>query len=106
MANSIDLYLNNALQLGASDLILAEGLVPAVRVAGLVRTIPDASKLEFGDLEKFLGPLDGENGAFRGGPISNGVSAIHVKRLVKWRSFIRLEWRLQIWLRFLSRILL
>lgn len=68
MANSIDLYLNNALQLGASDLILAEGLVPAVRVAGLVRTIPDASKLEFGDLEKFLGPLDGENGAFRGGP--------------------------------------
>ncbi|MBP5247535.1 MAG: Flp pilus assembly complex ATPase component TadA [Fibrobacter sp.] len=68
MANSMETFLNYALQVGASDLILSEGLVPAVRVSGLVRQVPDASKLEFGDLEKFLGPLDGENGAFRGGP--------------------------------------
>ncbi len=68
MANSMDTFFNYALQVGASDLILAEGLVPTVRVAGLVRAIPDATKLEFGDLESFLGPLDGENGAFRGGP--------------------------------------
>ncbi|MCI6874320.1 MULTISPECIES: ATPase, T2SS/T4P/T4SS family [Hallerella] len=71
MANSLDTFLNYALQIGASDLILAEGLVPAVRIAGQVRMIPDAPKLEFGDLENFLGPLDGESGAFRGGPWEN-----------------------------------
>lgn len=68
MANSLDSILEYALQVGAVDLILAEGFSPAVRLAGRVRCIPNAEKIAFGELESFLGPLDGENGAFRGGP--------------------------------------
>lgn len=68
MAESLEKLLEYSLQIGATDLILAEGLQPAVRMAGLVRAIPDAPGLSFGDLEKFLGNLDGENGMFRGGP--------------------------------------
>lgn len=68
MSSQIEKYLNETVQSGASDLILAEGLLPAFRVAGEVCPVPGAEKLEFGALEGFLGSLDGENGAFAGGP--------------------------------------
>lgn len=68
MANSLDSVLEYALQVGAVDLILAEGFRPALRIAGRVRSIPNAEPLAFGDLERFLGPLVGESGSFRGGP--------------------------------------
>lgn len=68
MASSLDSVLEYALQVGAVDLILAEGFLPALRIAGRVRNIPNAETLAFGDLERFLGPLGGESGSFRGGP--------------------------------------
>lgn len=68
MSSLIEKYLNETVQSGASDLILAEGLLPAFCVAGEVCPIPDAEKLEFGALESFLGSLEGENGSFAGGP--------------------------------------
>ena len=68
MENSLDGVLEYALQVGAVDLILAEGFVPSLRIAGRVRNIPNAEKLSFGELESFFGPLVGESGAFCGGP--------------------------------------
>lgn len=68
MEKSLDNVLQYALRVGAVDLILAEGLVPALRVAGQVQFIPGAEALAFGDLEKFLGPLAGESGQIVGGP--------------------------------------
>lgn len=68
MANSLDSVLEYALQVGAVDLILAEGFIPALRIAGRVRNIPNAEKLSFGELESFFGPLVGESGSFCGGP--------------------------------------
>ena len=61
-------FLDYALQVGASDLILAEGCVPAVRLLKQVRAIPEAPRLEYGDLEQLTGVLAGESGCFRGGP--------------------------------------
>lgn len=71
MANSLDSVLDYALQVRALDLILAEGLVPAIRIGGRVRSIPNAEKLEFGELERFFGSLGEENGSFCGGPWAN-----------------------------------
>ncbi len=68
MADSLDSVLEYALQVGAVDLILAEGFLPALRIAGRVRNIPNAEPLAFGDLERFFGSLAGESGSFRGGP--------------------------------------
>lgn len=68
---SVETFLNYALQVGANDLILAEGLVPAIRLGLQVRAIPDAPKLEFGDLETFFGGFAEESGVFRGGPWEN-----------------------------------
>ncbi len=68
MAVEMETFLDYALQVGASDLILAEGLVPAVRLSKQVRAIPEAPRLEYGDLELLTGVLAGESGCFRGGP--------------------------------------
>ncbi len=68
MADVLDSVLEYALQIGATDLILAEGFAPAVRMAGFVRAIPDAPSLAFGDLSRFLENLNGDCGMFRGGP--------------------------------------
>lgn len=68
MVKTLNGVLEYALKIGAVDLILAEGFSPAVRIAGNVQLIPKAEPLEFGELENFLGPLDGECGLFCGGP--------------------------------------
>ena len=68
MASEIESLLEYALNVGASDLIVTEGAPSAVRFAGRVCAIPDASVLPFGTLAEFLGALEGESGTFVGGP--------------------------------------
>ncbi len=93
MANSLDGVLEYALQVGAVDLILAEGFVPALRIAGRVRSIPNAEKLSFGELESFFGPLVGESGAFCGGPWAKTEwCVILAKLLARWPFCGLSEW--------------
>ncbi len=71
MEISVESFLEYAVMAGATDLILAEGLVPAVRIASNTYAIPDAPAIPLGTLEKFTGPLPDESGAFCGGPWCN-----------------------------------
>ena len=71
MASEIESLLEYALNVGASDLIVTEGMPSSVRFAGRVCAIPDSSVLPFGSLAEFLGALEGESGTFVGGPWSN-----------------------------------
>jgi len=71
MASEIESLLEYALNIGASDLIVTEGAPSAVRFAGRVCAIPDASVLPFGSLVEFLGSLEGESGTFIDGPWHN-----------------------------------
>lgn len=71
MATEIESLLDYALQIGASEVIIAEGSSAAVRVAGKVCVIPDAPAVEFGALRSFLGSMDAEYGTIIGGPWCN-----------------------------------
>ena len=71
MVNILDNCLNYALQSGASDVVLADGYVPSVRIAGSLSPVPEMGKMAFGDLESMLGSLEGECGVFCGGPWQN-----------------------------------
>jgi twitching motility protein PilT len=80
MAAEVETFLDYALEVGASDLILAEGLVPAVRILSRVCAIPEAPALKFGDLEKLTGVLNGESGSFRGGPWGGRLWCVRYSR--------------------------
>lgn len=71
MATEIEALLEYALNIGASEVIVSEGLASAVRLAGRVCTVPDAPVVESGAVAEFLGDLDGENGSMVGGPWVN-----------------------------------
>ena len=71
MATEIEALLDYALNIGASEVIVSEGLSPAVRLAGRVCTIPDAPVVESGSIVDFLGAQDGESGSMVGGPWVN-----------------------------------
>ncbi|MCI5600742.1 MAG: ATPase, T2SS/T4P/T4SS family [Hallerella porci] len=77
---NLNVCLNYALQSGATDVILAEGFVPNVRIAGSLHAIPETEKLSFGDLESALGSLEGECGAFIGGPWQNANWRVRYSR--------------------------
>ena len=77
---NLNVCLNYALQAGATDVILAEGFVPNVRIAGSLHAIPETEKLSFGDLESALGSLEGECGAFIGGPWQNANWRVRYSR--------------------------
>lgn len=71
MATEIEALLEYALNIGASEVIVSEGLSSAVRLAGRVCAVPDAPVVESGAVAEFLGELDGENGSMVGGPWVN-----------------------------------
>lgn len=71
MATEIEALLEYALNIGASEVIVSEGLSPAVRLAGRVCAIPDAPVIESGTIADFLGGLDSEYGSMVGGPWVN-----------------------------------
>jgi twitching motility protein PilT len=71
MATEIEALLDYALNIGASEVIVSEGLSPAVRLAGRVCTIPDAPIVESGSIVDFLGGLETESGSMVGGPWVN-----------------------------------
>lgn len=71
MATEIEALLDYALNIGASEVIVSEGLAPAVRLAGRVCSIPDAPIVETGSVASFLGGLDAEYGSMVGGPWVN-----------------------------------
>lgn len=68
MATEIESFLDYALNIGASELIVTEGAASAVRLAGNVCVIPNAPAVSVGELNNFLGSLEGESGVFVGGP--------------------------------------
>ena len=71
MATEIEALLDYALNIGASEVIVSEGLSPSVRLAGRVCTIPDAPVVERGSIVEFLGELEAESGSLVGGPWVN-----------------------------------
>lgn len=71
MATEIEALLEYGLNIGASEVIVSEGLSSAVRLAGRVCTVPDAPAIEPGSVVEFLGKLDGESGSLVGGPWVN-----------------------------------
>lgn len=71
MATEIEALLEYGLNIGASEVIVSEGLSSAVRLAGRVCTVPDAPAVEPGSVVEFLGKLDGESGSLVGGPWVN-----------------------------------
>lgn len=66
MATEIESLLEYALNVGASELIVTEGAVSAVRLAGKVCAIPDAPAIEVGGLRSILTSMDGESGTIMG----------------------------------------
>ena len=68
MAAEIESLLEYAVNTGSSELIVTEGAVPAIRLAGQVCAVPDAPVIPFGSLADFLGSLEGESGSRIGGP--------------------------------------
>ena len=67
MAAEIESLLEYAVNTGSSELIITEGAVPAIRLAGQVCAVPDAPVIPFGSLAEFLGSLEGESGSMIGG---------------------------------------
>ena len=68
MATEIESLLEYVVNTGSSELIITEGAVPAVRMAGRVCAVPDAPVIPFGSLVEFLGALEGESGSMIAGP--------------------------------------
>lgn len=68
MAAEIESLLEYTVNTGSSELIITEGAVPAIRLAGQVCAVPDAPVIPFGSLAEFLGSLEGESGSMIGGP--------------------------------------
>ncbi len=68
MATEIESLLDYVMNIGGSELIVAEGAPSAVRLAGKVCRIPDAPAVGFGALREFLGSVEGESGSLIGGP--------------------------------------
>ncbi|WP_407443659.1 ATPase, T2SS/T4P/T4SS family [Fibrobacter sp.] len=71
MATEIESLLEYVLNIGGSELIVAEGSLSAVRLSGKVCGIPDAPEIKLGALRDFLGAVDGESGTIVGGPWAN-----------------------------------
>lgn len=68
MAKEIESFLDYALNVRANELIVTEGLSPAVRFLGKVRNVPNAPIVEVGSLRQFLGSMSAESGELIGGP--------------------------------------
>ena len=68
MASEMESLLEYTVNTGSSELIVTEGAVPAVRLAGKVCAVPDAPAIPFGTLAQFLGALEGECGSMIAGP--------------------------------------
>ncbi|HPW94417.1 MAG TPA: ATPase, T2SS/T4P/T4SS family [Fibrobacteraceae bacterium] len=68
MSSPIEDCLEYALNARASELIIVEGLSPAVRLNDKVCMIQDAPVIPFGSLDSFVKSLDGESGVLCGGP--------------------------------------
>lgn len=80
MATEIESLLEYALNVGASELIVTEGVSSAVRLSGKVCVIPEAPVVEMGELRSFVGSMDGESGYVLGGPWSGSKWRVRYNR--------------------------
>lgn len=80
MSSPIEDFLEYALNAGASELIVVEGFVPAIRLNNKVRMIPEAPIISFGSLDAFTNFLDGESGVFCAGPWCNSQWRVRYSR--------------------------
>lgn len=80
MATEIESLLEYTLNVGASELIISEGALSAVRLYGNVCAIPDAPAVEPGSLRALVGAMDGESGSIIAGPWSGSRWRVRYNR--------------------------
>ncbi len=72
--------LEAALQNGANDVVIAEGLAPCIRLGGRIAKMPDAEEIPAGTLDKMLGVLPDAYGVKKVGPYAETMWRVRYSR--------------------------